>query len=63
MTASIPTTPVRLSREAFDRAYDAALAAGWDGRAAYDAVACMQASGVTASEIVRLFDDCMRRIQ
>jgi hypothetical protein len=64
MTATPPPVRVpRVSRADFDRAYDAALAAGWDGRGAFDACCYLLANDVSAAAIVRMFDDCMRRVQ
>lgn len=47
----------------FDKALAAAWSAGWIGRAGFDAVVVMLASGLPAEEIERLFRDCMLRIQ
>src|SRR5260370_11593223 len=60
MTASIPTAPVRVSREAFDAAIDAALRAGWTPRPAFDAVMVLLSAEISAAAIVRMFDDCRR---
>ena len=59
----IPTPPVRVPFADFHLAMSAALSAGWSEQAAHDAVCCMLASGVAASQIVWLFLDCKKRIQ
>jgi hypothetical protein len=47
----------------FDKAFDAALCAGWTFRPAFDAVCLLLASGLTAPQIEWLFLDCARRLQ
>ena len=47
----------------FDWALFAAVAAGWEGRPAFDAVCCMLASGMTESQIERAFNDARTRVQ
>ena len=47
----------------FDWAVFSAVAAGWTGRPAFDAVCCMLASGMTASQIEKAFNDARTRIQ
>ena len=48
---------------AFDHAHNAAIFAGWEGRAAFDAVCVMLASGMTETQIELAFLDCRKRVQ
>ena len=48
---------------AFDRAYDAAVAAGWVSPAAFDACVVMLAAGIPAERIETLFRECGRWLQ
>jgi hypothetical protein len=48
---------------AFDHAYNAAIFAGWPGRAAFDACVIMRAHGMLDREIEAAFLDAARRIQ
>jgi hypothetical protein len=63
MTTPIPPPVCSSFDEGFVRAVDAAVRAGWPDEEAFIAVVLMRAAGVAANEIVRLFDDCMRRVQ
>jgi hypothetical protein len=60
MTASVTQSP---TPTAFDWALFSAVACGWDGRAAFDAVCVMKASGMTESQIELAFLDCRKRVQ
>lgn len=60
MTAHV--TPA-VSPTPFDHAVDAAWAAGWVGRAGFDACVLMLAAGIPPEVIEARFLDCVRRLQ
>ncbi len=60
MTATVTPSP---QPTPFDWALFAAVAAGWEGRPAFDACIVMRAAGMTDREIELAFLDCRRRIQ
>ncbi len=47
----------------FDWAMFAAVACGWEGRAAFDACVVMLASGMSGRAIELAFLDCRKRVQ
>jgi hypothetical protein len=60
MTATVTQSPTLTP---FDHAYAAAVFAGWEGRAAFDAVVLMKACGLSDREIELAFLDCRKRVQ